>query len=253
MMRQAITGPSIPSDRRSNMKILTTNGGSRLSQELATVLGKSHEVTLTAREQSQTTTKLVQSDLGHDEATNALVKGFDAIVHSGDTASDASVSDRLDVAMRCTYNLLCAAVEEGVPRVVFLSSLGLLDGYDQELAVTERWRPTPPTDPALLSFHLGEYVCREFARERRISVVCLRLGKLVWDSDSGGAISSQALYPDDAAQAVERAISTEFPSSTWSSAPRTWNVFHIQSEVPNARYLTGAAQEGLGYSPRQRA
>ncbi|MCH8992309.1 MAG: NAD(P)-dependent oxidoreductase, partial [Acidobacteria bacterium] len=179
------------------MKVLITNGGFRLSQELATVLGDSHEVTLTARTQAPTSTKFVQSDLGHDEATNALVKGIDAIVHSGDTDPEASISDRLDVAMRCTYNLLYAAVEEGVPRVIFLSSLGLLDGYDEELAVTERWRPIPPTDPAMLSYHLGEYVCREFARERRISVMCLRLGRLTWDSSSGQAISSQALHPDD--------------------------------------------------------
>jgi nucleoside-diphosphate-sugar epimerase len=235
------------------MKVLITNGGSPLSQELASALGDGHEVTLTAREQVQTSAKFVQSDLGHDQTTNALVKGVDAIVHSGDTDPKASVSNRLDVAMRCTYNLLWAAVEERVPRVIFLSSLGLLDGYDEDLAVTERWRPVPPTDPALLSFHLGEYVCREFARERRISVTCLRLGTLIWDSNSGGAISSQALYPDDATQAVERAMSAEVPSGTWTTAARTWNVFHIQSSVPDARYLTSAAQDGLGYSPSQRA
>ena len=183
----------------------------------------------------------------------ALVKGADAIVHSGDTDPKASVSDRLNVAMRCTYNLLWAAVEERVPRIIFLSSLGLLDGYDEDLAVTERWRPIPTTDPALLSFHLGEYVCREFARERRISVTCLRLGTLIWDSDSGGAICSQALYPDDATQAVDRAISAETPSSTWTTTSRTWIVFHIQSSVPDARYLTSAAQDGLGFSPSQRA
>ena len=235
------------------MRVLITNGGSLLSQELATALGDAHEVTLTAREEVHTSAKFVQSDLGHDEATNALVKGVDVMVHSGDTDQTASVSDRLDVAMRCTYNLLWAAVEERVPRVIFLSSLGLRDAYDEDLAVTERWRPVPPTDLALLSFHLGEYICREFARERRTSVLCLRLGRLIWDSSSGGDISSQALYSDDATQAVERAMSADTPSGTWTTASRTWNVFHVQSSVPNARYLTRAAQDGLGYSPSQRA
>ena len=230
------------------MKVLITNGASRLSDELATALGENHDVTLSASGAVQSSTKSVRSDLGHDKATNALVREFDTVVHSGEPDPDASVSEQLDVAMRCTYNLLLACVQEGVPRVVFLSSLGLLDQYDEDLAVTERWRPRPPTDPDMLCYHLGEYVCREFARERQLTVVCLRLGTLVWEP--GRAVSSQSLFPDDATQAVERAISAEISPAAWTTAPRTWNVLHVQSDVPDARYLTTAAQEALGYAPR---
>ena len=117
------------------MKVLITNGGSRLSRELATALGENHDVTLTASGEVRISTRSVQSHLGHDEATNALVRDMEVVVHSGEPDPHASVSEQLDVAMRCTYNLLLAAVEERVPRIVFLSSLGLLDQF---------WRKAKP-------------------------------------------------------------------------------------------------------------
>ena len=176
------------------------------------------------------------------------MRGMDAIVHGADTGLGANESERLDLAMRCTYNLLWAAAEEGVERVVLLSSLKLLDGYDEDMTVTETWRPVPTTDPDVLCHHLSEYVCREFGRERKTGIICLRLGDLMWGDDSDGAVSlSSALYFDDAAQAVERAMAAERPA-----AGPDWKLLHIQSAVSGARYDTGAAEELLEYSPMER-
>ena len=228
------------------MRILITSAGSRLSQELAARLAAGHDVVLTDRRDVSTAGRFVRSDLGHDASTNELVRGVDAIVHWGATDPDASASDRLDAAMRCTYNLLWAAAEEGVSRFVFLSSLGAVLGqYDDGLAVTERWRAVPTTDVEDLCYHLGEYVCREFAREAKTYVVCLRLGDLAWE---GASASSSALYPTDALQAVEQALTVEVPPDSTQSR-RRWTLLHIQAAVPNARFLTTAAQEALGYSP----
>ncbi len=189
----------------------------------------------------------MQSGLGHDPSTNDLVQGVDAIVHSGEPDSTASVSDRLDAAMRCTYNLLWAAVEACVPRFVFLSSLRLMAQHDEGLAVTERWRTVPSTDVIDLCYHLGEYTCREFAREGKIDVVCLRLGELAFHSDSPAA-SADALRIEDAAQAVGRAVTADLPPDSTSSRQR-WTVLHIQSALPGARYLTTAAEWAIGYKP----
>jgi hypothetical protein len=177
---------------------------------------------------------------------------MDAIVHSGDIDPAASVSDQLDYQMRCTYNLLRAAAEEGVPRFIYLSSLRLMERHDQGLAVTERWRPLPTTDLPVLCYHLGEFVCREFAREGKINVVILRLGDITPETSSEP--SPSALYEDDAVDALEKALSAEL--SGWL------DIFHIQSAVPGARFLTGqpwwsaddvAPPFSLGYTPRQRS
>ena len=230
------------------MKILVTSAATRLSEALAASLAASHEVLQTDRTPlSGTGRTFVQSGLGHDPSTNDLVRGVDAIVHSGEADSTASVSDQLDFAMRCTYNLLWAAAEERVPRFVFLSSLRLMAQYDDELAVTERWRTVPSTEAIDLCHHLGEYTCREFAREGKTDVVCLRLGQLAFDSDAPPA-SADELRIEDAVQAVGRAVTADLPPDSTSSRQR-WTVLHIQSAVPGARYLTTTAERAIGYSP----
>ena len=224
------------------MRVLITSATSRLSRELAASLSANHDVVLSDREETSGEHRSVKNDLGHDEATNGLVKGVDAIVHSGAPKAGDTVSQQLDYAMRCTYNLLWAAAEEGVRRLVLLSALSVMDEYADDLAVRETWRPKPSTDPAVLCHHLSEYVSKEFARERKIGVVCLRLGELVWDSNAVQP-SPAALYAGDASQAVEKAL-------TWE--PTGWDILHIQSAVPGARYSTTTAEESLGYSPVRR-
>ena len=240
------------------MRVLITGAGSRLSQELAPALAAGRGVLLTGRgaaPAARAGIEAARSDLGHDDSTRALVRGVDAIVHNGEAEAAATASEQLDVAMRCTYNLLQAAAVERVPRFIFLSSLSIMGRYGADMAVTERWRPAPAAEPPELTYHLGEYVCREFARERKIEVVCLRLGEFVWD---GAAPSTSALYPDDAAHAVARALdwkADEDDSTQWwngTFGPTGWDIFHIQSAVPNPRFLTTEARKRLAYSPKQR-
>ena len=231
------------------MRVLITSAASPWPRELAALLSGSHDVRLTDQTEVSSDLEFVRSDLGHEAPTNDLVRGMDAIVHPGDVDPAASVSDQLDFQMRCSYNLLWAAAEEGVSRFVYLSSLHLMDKYDEGLAVTERWRPVPTVDVPVLCYHLGEYVCREFAREGKADVVVLRLGDIT--ANGSPAQSSSALYVDDAVQAVDRALTADLSG---------WNIFHIQSAVPNARFPTGQPWRkangdppvSLGYTPRPR-
>jgi nucleoside-diphosphate-sugar epimerase len=168
---------------------------------------------------------------------------MDAIIHPGEVAAGDRVSDQLDYLMRCTYNLLWAASEEGVPRLIYLSTLRVMDRYDEEFVVTEQWRPVPITEMSVLRYHVGEYVCREFVRESKIDCVFLRLGGLVWDDVKAGDLLTSALYPDDMIQAVESAL---------KASVQGWDVFHVQSAVSGARFLTTSAEESLGYQPVSR-
>ncbi|MCX8214316.1 MAG: NAD(P)-dependent oxidoreductase [SAR202 cluster bacterium] len=232
------------------MRVLITGGATRLAQDLAKTLSVRHDVVLTDRSElpSGDGYAVETATLSHTGATDALVRGVDAIVHGADTGLGKSESDRLDLAMRCTYNLLWAAVEEGVGRVVLLSSLQVMDGYDEDMTVTETWRPVPTTDLDVLSHYLSESVCREFGRERKTGIICLRLGDLVWGDEGEGVRSSSALYFDDAAQAVERAMAAER-----LAAGPDWNLLHIQSAVARARFATAKATNYLEYSPAERA
>lgn len=240
------------------MRVLITGAGTRLSRELAASLSADRDVVLTGRggvPAAYDGIEVAHAELGHDDSTRELVRGVDAIVHNGEADTGPSASEQLDAAMRCTYNLLQAASAEGVRRFVYLSSLSVMGRYGEDHVVTERWRPAPDTEPPELAYHLGEHVCREFGRERQIAVVCLRLGELAWD---GEPPSTSALYPDDAAHAVSRALDWKADEAEilrfWNGTfdPTGWDIFHIQSEVPDQRYLIAEARKRLGYSPTPR-
>ena len=233
------------------MKVLITGAGGGLARQLAEALGDEHEVLLTDRKDVATIHPFVRSDLNHTQPTNDLVRGVDVIVHSGAVDPRDSMSGQLDYQMRCTYNLLWAAWQEGVSRFVYLSSLKLMEGYDPSYAVTESWKPTPTLEPSVLCMHLGEMVCREFAREKKTEVTILRLGEITTVSDANP--STSALYEDDALEAIRLSLTSDH--SGWL------DIFHIQSDVPDARFLSGqswrsaddvAQVVSLGYMPRKR-
>ena len=235
------------------MKILVTNVGRQLQAELAQQLAAHHEVRRTDTEEQQVEGDFVRCDLGHDDATNELVRGMDVIVHGAATDPSRSVAQQLDHATRRTYNLLYAASQEHVPRTLFLSSLALMAKYGEDLRVTETWRPTPTADTDQLCYHLGEFTCKEFVRENRITVVCLRFGEIFRGSEE--APSTAGLHLDDAVRAVELGlawdISRERTSGGRPPAPgaKGWGLFHVQSPVPNARFSTRSARDLMDFNP----
>jgi nucleoside-diphosphate-sugar epimerase len=182
-------------------------------------------------------------ELGHDSSTDDLVRGLGAVVHVGYGGHEMEATPLLDYLTRCTYNLLTACLTTGVRRFVYLHTLRVFDAYEPHLTVTERWKPLPSTEPTVLAAHLGEYVCREFAREHhQLEVVSLRLGFPIVNGPRSAATrtkESTALATADLALALEAAIS--------GPLTKRWNPVHVQSPVANARFLMTNAENVLGY------
>ena len=189
--------------------------------------------------------------LGHDEETDRLVEDVDVLIHlaasyseyaeSTTDNSEVSANRLIDYQTRCTYNLLHAASESGVSRCIYASSLRLFARCDDDWAVNEQWRPRPSTEPPVLAQHLGEFVCREFARERRIAITCLRLGNLGRPNDKAEQPSDPMwLSHNDAVHAFECALAA--PAEPWA-------IYHIQSAFPGARFSSDKARDGLKYAP----
>lgn len=217
------------------MKLLLTTARNRLVRHLSQALAARHRVVLTDTLPVRSRHVFVPCKLNHDAETRLLVEGMDAIIWTGWTDSSEDVSLRLDRQTRCLYNLLRAAWEAGVPRVVQLSSLGVMDRYPADLRVTERWLPWPAGEPPTLAYRLGEIVCREFAREGRLQAVCLRLGSILWGTEHPCA---DGVTVQDAVEAVGLSLTAELPA---------YSVFHIQSGLPGQRYGTDRAQRVLSF------
>ena len=222
------------------MKVLLTSATSTLGQIVATELSE-HQLRLTDRAMSGLKGEYVCAPLEHDASTNLLVRGMDAIVVVGEPLVDEAGPEYLDAMTRRLYNLLMAAYEEGVSRVVYLSTLDLMTAYGPEYIVTERWRPRPTPEPHLLGKHLGEYVCREFAREHKLTIVILRLGTVVVAGDvTSERIDAMWLDQGDCGRAIEKALVADVPP---------WTVLHIQGNQAGARFPVKDAERLIGFVP----
>ena len=133
---------------QNERRILITSGETELAQVIADRLSRDRSVRLTGLTAVPSRFPYTPCQLDHDSATDELVQGVDAIVHVAEPPSGAGEQEQLDHLTRKTYNLLRAAVDAGVDRVLFLSTLELMTGYDEDFLVSERWRPLSTTQPS---------------------------------------------------------------------------------------------------------
>ena len=222
--------------------ILITSAHSPLAQFLADGLKDKYPIRLTERIPVRTAHEFVECALDPDSATNLAVRGSQAIVHVAEPLPADTAEQQLDLLTRCTYNLLWAAAQESVPRVVLLSTLEVMTGYPADFTVAETWRPRPAMQPRVLAKHLGEFTCREFAREGKSGIVVLRLGKVVRASEAAGQpFDPMWVEERDVVQAVSAALAAKLAG---------WEIFHIQAESPRARFAVTRAKAALGYRPK---
>ena len=237
-----LAGVPLAAQSPERKPLLITSAASELARKLAAALGAQHAIRLTERMPVRVEHEFVECALGHDSSTNDVVRGVEAIVHVAESLPEDTAEQQIDLTTRCTYNLLFAAAAEGVPLVVLLSTLDVMGGYDANLTVSETWRPRPAEEPRVLAKHLGEFTSREFARDGKINVVVLRLGKVVRSEEVRNR-PFDPLWVDerDVVQAVSLALASKLGR---------FQVFHIQSDSPKARFAVTRAKGALKYRPQ---
>ncbi|HEX2036483.1 MAG TPA: NAD(P)-dependent oxidoreductase [Chloroflexota bacterium] len=281
------------------MQILLTGGASRLGVAVAGALVEQGHtvratdgVALPAGAAPGVAASFRQGELTEAEFVAPLLEGVQAIVHlaplalaergAGPPAGGGGSAEILDAAARGTHVLLKGAVERGISLAVQGSTLAVMDAYDEELEVTEQWRPRPRPVPEVLAPYLAELTAREFTRdvalEAPMRIVCLRFAQLA-DPAASGVEEAHTLRVADATQAVLHALRALLeggspqgprPSRASAGAPtgeeragrggRTasdsgrggfgghrWQLYHIASPRPEARYTSAAARRALGY------
>jgi len=229
--------------------VLITSAETPVARAIAAELSRRYRVLLTGQRDVETDYPVTKSGLDADEATAALVRDKDAIVHVARPEAGGDETLPIDHRTRLTYNLLHAGVQAGAREVVYLSSLDLMTGCGEGFEVTEDWRPCPGADPRVLSHYLGEFTCREFARQGALSVVVLRLGRIVRAEEVAGQ-AFDPLWVDerDVVQAVSLALAA-LETDDGHKLGR-WSVFHVQSDSPRARFSVAKAKRLLGYKPQ---
>ncbi len=171
-----------------------------------------------------------------------------AITHPGNPA------EALDIATRGTYRLLMGCLSAGIGRAVQASSLSSFDAYEDDLEVTEQWRPRPGPNADDLAPYLAELTAREFTRDplvhNPLEVTCLRLAALRGGDDASRPPKDiRAMWTVDAARAIGLAIDARATGNRGSDRGHRWRVLHVASGAPDARYTSAIAHQVIGYSP----
>ena len=74
--------------------------------------------------------------------------GIDTLIHTGEPPTDLPSDELareqmlLDLATRGTHVLFSAAVEAGIKRLIYASTLSIFNGYSDDVYITELWKPS---------------------------------------------------------------------------------------------------------------
>jgi nucleoside-diphosphate-sugar epimerase len=141
--------------------------------------------------------RLHMVDLTDLEGMRAAVRGFDVVVAmAAEPSQDAPWDKILASNIVGSYNTLEAARLEGVPRVVYASSVRVNHGYKEtepyKSIVEGRFADVPdpiplvhvtdpprPTEPYSASKVWGEALARVYAEQHGMSVLCVRVGWVI--------------------------------------------------------------------------
>lgn len=167
--------------------------------------------------------------LGDPAALRAACTGADAILHLGGEPTEAPWPDIVSANMDGTLNLLEAAVDTGVRRVILASSnhaVGLLPGDVNPVPADGSYRPDSFYG---VSKAVVEMLGLLYHQRHGLDVTCLRIGRCVTQPRRPRNLANW-LSPDDAARLVEACLLTE-PAGhriVWAVSANTRGRFDLE-------------------------
>ena len=121
--------------------------------------------------------EVVELDVRDLEACRAACAGIDTVVHlAADPSPEADFLDSLlETNIVGTYNIFRAAADQACRRVVFASSIQVVEGYplDRQLTISA---PVRPKNMYGASKCFGEAVAAVFAHSGGLSAIAVRIG-----------------------------------------------------------------------------
>jgi nucleoside-diphosphate-sugar epimerase len=167
-------------------RILITGAAGSIGTQLAQHWRGRHELVLTDKcvPASAEAVPFLQNDLSDPGSVRPLFDNIDTVVHlAADPRPGASWQSLLPNNIVATHNVLEAAADAACQRVILASSLNAVAGYAADVQVTTTM-PVAPANLYGVSKAFGEAIGRYYADQRKLSVLCLRLGAVLEDNDA---------------------------------------------------------------------
>jgi NAD+ dependent glucose-6-phosphate dehydrogenase len=226
-------------------RVLITGAGGAVGSALAERLADRYDLRLHYRSRPDDAgdRDTANADIRSYDEVRAMMEGIDTVWHlAGDPAVPASWESVLENNIIGTRNVLEAAREAGVRRVVFASTNHVMGMYDREGA----WPvyndlPQRPDSLYGVSKAFGEDLGRHYHDAFGLEFIALRIG---WFMESprmeGGVGRAMWLSPGDCALVFTCATEADIP----------YGVFYAISDNPDRRWDITDTMLQLGYRPR---
>lgn len=160
-------------------KVLITGAAGNIGAKLAAHFGSTgqYDLALVDRVAGE---GIIAADLSvYDETWAQLFDGVDTVVHmAGEPRGTANWNAVLRLNVRATQNVLRAARQAKIRRVVFASTNQVMLGYRFRGVRVTTDMPPAPLSPYAISKLYGEQLGRGFSAETGISFIALRVGYL---------------------------------------------------------------------------
>ena len=164
------------------MKILVTGGLGAIGRDICPELAKSHDVKIFDMGKNDGELECIQGDIVSPDDVNSAMQGIDSVIHlAGIWRPPVTDRNIMDVNVNGLFNVLEAAVANGVKRVCMASSIGAMgfSGLQTKvlppvyLPVDEK-HPCRPDGMYGVSKLIGEELCKRYTRIYGLSTVCFR-------------------------------------------------------------------------------
>ncbi|MBA3414940.1 MAG: NAD(P)-dependent oxidoreductase [Chloroflexia bacterium] len=228
-------------------RVLITGAGGGIGRDLAERLKDRYALRLMYRRsvpESPPSDDWLTANTSDLAAVLEAMAGIDAVVHlAGEPDPRASWESVLDANILGTRNVLEAARQAGVARVVFASTNHVMGMYDRDRA----WpiyaeQPVRPDSLYGVSKAFGEALGRFYADQHGLGVVCLRIGWFLPEPTDEFARWTW-LSPRDCAQVIWRAIEADL----------RFGIFYAISANGGRHWDITDTIEALGYRPEDDA
>ena len=190
----------------------------------------------------------ISLDVADLEACRAACAGIDTIVHLAADPSPAAdfYESLLDNNIKGAFNIFQAAVDQGCRRVVYASTIQLIEGYPLDVQATPDM-PTKAVNMYGATKAFAESTAHYFSAKHGLSCLCVRVGNYAGNSDSmeaDGRRLSAWISERDMNQLFARCIDVE-------NLP--YAILHAVSDNRFKRLDITSTRQLVGYTPDDNA
>ena len=231
------------------MKVLILGADGYLGPHVVKALESHYELRLTDIRPIQTKHESIRVDVSCPDEVMRAAENMYAIINCSVLRDDRQLA--FDVSTRGCYNMMRAAAEHGIRRVINTGPHWTVAGdsytdYDFELS------PAVPSHPGTLLYALtkglGQEICKVFTENyNEIYLLCyLFLSFRDHNDDSEGTdLNPFSVSWGDAAEALRLGLEIDL-----SALPSRCETFNIFADLPHQKFSNEKAKRILGFVPR---